>query len=53
MRMAAVDHDIDSIETGFEKVLIGLEFERCRHDAHSIREHAVFGNDGKAFNMTG
>ena len=53
MRVAAVDHDIDGVETGFKKALIGLELERRRHDAGGIGEHAVLRNDGKAFDMTG
>ena len=53
MRVAAMDDDVDTIETGFKETLIGREFERLRHNADGIGEHAVLRNDGKAFDVTG
>ena len=43
---------IDPVERTFEEMPIGLEFERIRHDAGGIREHAVLRDDGITFDAT-
>jgi len=47
--MASVHDYIDAIEPTFKKDLIGFEFERVRHYAGRVCEHAVFGDDGISF----
>src|SRR5436190_20000127 len=47
--MASVHDHVDRVEAVLEENLIGLELERLRHDACGIREHAVLGANGIAF----
>jgi hypothetical protein len=47
--VAAVDHDIDAIEAALEEALVGLDLQLIRHDPGGVGQHAVFGNDGVAF----
>ena len=48
MRMAAVHDQIGAVERGIEESLVAFEFQRVRHLAVRIREHAVGGHDDVA-----
>ena len=45
MRVPAVDDQVDLIERRREELLVALEFQRLRHHAARIRQHAVGGHD--------
>jgi hypothetical protein len=49
--MAPLHHQIDAIEPAREELMIGLETQGIRHDAQRIRQHAVIGDDGVAFDV--
>src|ERR1700735_5242004 len=53
MGMPPVHDDIHPIQRPFEEPLIGLEYQRVRHDAAGIREHPILGDDGETFDMRG
>src|ERR1700730_1089092 len=45
VRMTAVDHGGDAVESILEETLIGLITDRGRHLAFGIRDHAVSRDD--------
>jgi len=49
VRMAAVHDDRGLVERVLEEALIGVVADRRRHFAFAVRDHAVGGNDHKAF----
>jgi hypothetical protein len=42
------DH-INVVQSSLVKLLIRLEHERAGHDPEGVRQHAVLGDDGVAF----
>src|SRR5690348_526721 len=53
VRMTAVHDHVDGVEPVFEETLVGLEFERIRHDAGGVGQHAVLRHDGKTLDAAG
>jgi hypothetical protein len=49
VRMPPVNDRLDFVETVGEITLVGVEFQRLRHHAVRIGQHAVLGHDGVAF----
>src|SRR5580658_11212098 len=51
LRVSAVNHNIDFIQTALKEMLVGVDPERRRYDAFCGGQHAVFGNDGISLDM--
>ena len=49
MRMPSMHDDVDAIEPSFEENLIGLKFERVRHNSCRIGKHAILRDNRVSF----
>src|SRR5262245_14684556 len=49
MRMPPMHDDVDAVEPPFEEHLVGLKFERVRHDSCGICKHAILGDNRVSF----